>query len=100
MTTSTHDADFKGNNFRRTIHPQSCSFDNLGAKERWRGGGGGWGLLERPQSQPVKNKRGLDRANLHVIFPLPFDILNIKGHKLVAREKDIHPIPSCPRPAR
>ena len=28
------------------------------------GGGGEWGLLERPQSQAVKNKRGLDRANL------------------------------------
>ena len=66
MTTSTHDADLQGNNFRRTIHPQSCSFDNLGAKERLGGGGGGeeWGLLERPQSQAVKKKRGLDRANL------------------------------------
>ena len=63
MTTSTHDADFKGNNFRRTIHPQNCSFDNVGAKEKL-GGGGKWGLLERPQSQAVKKKRGLDRANL------------------------------------
>ena len=60
MTTSTHDVDLKGNNFRRTIHPQSCSFDILGVKE----GGGGMGASGAPPVPDGQEKAGLDGANL------------------------------------
>ena len=61
MTTSAHDADLKGNNFRRTIHPQSCSFDILGVKE---GGGGGKRASGAPPVPGGQEKPGLDGANI------------------------------------
>ena len=49
-----------------------------------------------------QEKSGLDGANISFMLysHCQFDILNIEGHKLVARGKDIHPLPSSPRPAR
>ena len=43
MTSSTHDADLKRNNFRRTIHPQSFITVAFIFSELDSGGGGGWG---------------------------------------------------------
>ena len=43
MTSSTHDAYLKGNNFRRTIHPQSFISVAFIFSELDGGGGGGSG---------------------------------------------------------
>ena len=73
MTSSTHDADLKGNNFRRTIDPQSFItaafiFSELD------GGGGGGGLSQPPYPLPPpgqvnrKKKPGLmDRVKVNRI---------------------------------
>ena len=72
MTSSTHDADLKGNNFRRTLHPRSftpvaCIFSELDG-----GGGGGGGFQSPAPVQKVKKKPGLDRVKrqlhrIHVV---------------------------------
>ena len=61
MTSSAHDADLKGNNFRRSIHPQSFIavafiFSELD----------GGGLPEPPPVQKIEKKPGLDRVNIRV----------------------------------
>ena len=64
MTSSSHDADLKGNNFRRTIHPQSFIpvafiFSELD-------GGGASGAP--PPVQKIKKKPGLDRVKLNFSY--------------------------------
>ena len=56
VTSSTHDEELKGNNFRRAIHSQSFIvvafiFSEL-EKEGRGGGGGGGGLLDPPPLIP------------------------------------------------
>ena len=66
MTSSTHDADLKGNKFRRTIQPQgfiavAFIFSKLG---------GGRGLPEAPPIQKVEKKPGLDRVRRFLLGEL------------------------------
>ena len=56
MTSSAHDADLKGNNFRRTIHPQSFTAVAFIFSELHRGASGA------PPVQNVEKKPGLDRV--------------------------------------
>ena len=64
MTSLAHDAELKGNNFRRTVHPQSFIaaafiFSELD------GGGGGGGLPEPPHPvQKIEKKPDLDRVKV------------------------------------
>ena len=59
MTSSAHDADLKGNNFRRTIHPQSFI---VVAFIFWELDGGGASGAP-PPVQKIAKKPGLDRVN-------------------------------------
>ena len=64
MTSSAHEADFKENNFRRTILPLSfiaVAFIFLELEGGGEGGGGGGGP-EPARSRRSKNKAGLDRV--------------------------------------
>ena len=62
MTSSAHDADLKGSNFRHTIHPQSFIavafiFSELD----------GGGLWAPPPVQKIEKKPGLDRVKIAYI---------------------------------
>ena len=57
MTSSAHDADFKENNFRRTIHPQSFIAVASLFAELDRGG-----FRTPPPVQKIEKKAGLDRV--------------------------------------
>ena len=57
MTSSAHDADLKGNNFRHTIHPQSFIAVAFIFSELDRGG-----FRSPPRSRRSKKKPGLDRV--------------------------------------
>ena len=57
MTASAHDADLKGNNFRRTIHPQSFIAVAFIFSELDRGASGA-----PPPVQKIEKKPGLDRV--------------------------------------
>ena len=60
MTSSAHDADLKGNNFRRNIHPQSFIAVAFKFSELDRG--------DPPESPPpvqkIKKKPGLNRVKM------------------------------------
>ena len=59
MTSSVHDADLEGNNFRRTIHPQSFTAVASIFLELDRG------LPEPPPPvQEIEKKASLDRVNI------------------------------------
>ena len=58
VTSSAHDTDLKGNNFRRTIHPQSFIGVAFIFSELDRGGF----RSPTPPVQKVEKKPGLDRA--------------------------------------
>ena len=63
MTSSAHDADFKENNFRRTILPLNFIAVAFIFLELEGGGeGGGGGDPEPARSRRSKNKAGLDRV--------------------------------------
>ena len=61
MTSSAHDADLKGNNFRRTIHPQSFIAVAFIFSELDRGG-----FRSPPPVQKIEKKPGLDRVKAPV----------------------------------
>ena len=54
MTSSAYDADLKGNNFRRTIHPQSFIAVTFIFSELE---GGGGGLPDPPPPRPEDRKK-------------------------------------------
>ena len=75
MTSSAHDAEYKGNNFRRTTHPQSFIavafiFSELN------GDGGEGGLSEPPlrSRRSGKKKPGLDRTRTIALIFFPSSI--------------------------
>ena len=63
MTSSAHDADLKGNNFRHTIHPQSFIAVAFIFSELDGGASGA-----PPPVQKIKKKPGLDRVKKKMIF--------------------------------
>ena len=65
MTSSTHDADLKGNHLRRTIHPQSFIAVAFLFLKLDRGASG-----PLPQQSTVEKKPGLDRVKLNFRFNL------------------------------
>ena len=64
MTSSAHDADLKGNNFRHTIHPQSFIAVAFIFSELDRGGF----RSPPPPVQKIEKKPGLDRVNVLSVY--------------------------------
>ena len=66
MTSSAHDADLKGNNFRRTIHPQS--FIAVASLFSELDGGASGAPPPPPPVQKIEKKPGLDRVKRRGVY--------------------------------
>ena len=69
MTSSTHDADLKGSNFRHTIHPQSFIAVAVIFLELDRGG-----FRSPPPFQEIAKKPGLDRVKVESLLIAGFHV--------------------------
>ena len=66
MTSSTHDAGLKGNNFKRTLHPESFIAVVVLFSELEMGASGA-----TPSPGPEgREKPGLDRLNCALFYPM------------------------------